>query len=71
MLACGISVYVPLAIGMHYKWTDRALRAGKHVLCEKPITGNADEAEKLADLAESNGLVLMEALNGMMRKEEK
>ncbi len=57
------AVYVPLAIGMHYKWTDRALRAGKHVLCEKPITGNADEAEQLADLAESNGLVLMEALH--------
>ncbi len=57
------AIYVPLAIGMHYKWTDRALRAGKHVLCEKPITGNADEAEQLANLAESNGLVLMEALH--------
>ena len=42
-------------------WTLRALEAGKHVLCEKPLSGHASEVEMAFDLAERAGLVLMEA----------
>lgn len=54
-------VYVPLPNGLHAEWTERALRAGKHVLCEKPLTPTADEAERLFALADDLDLVLAEA----------
>jgi xylose dehydrogenase (NAD/NADP) len=46
---------------MHHEWTMRALGAGKHVLCEKPFTRHAAEAESAFAAAEDLGLVLMEA----------
>ena len=42
------AVYNPLPNGLHGPWTERAIEAGKHVLCEKPFTSNADEAEQVA-----------------------
>ncbi|MBS1860660.1 MAG: Gfo/Idh/MocA family oxidoreductase [Actinobacteria bacterium] len=54
-------VYIPLPNSLHREWVEAALRAGKHVLCEKPLTATAAEAEALFDLAEERGLVLMEA----------
>src|SRR6185312_6614110 len=54
-------VYIPLPNSMHGEWVEGALRAGKHVLCEKPLTATAAEAEALFDLAAEQGLVLMEA----------
>lgn len=45
---------------MHFEWTIRALRAGKHVLIEKPCANTAAEAKILFDLAESKGLILLE-----------
>jgi predicted dehydrogenase len=54
-------VYIPLPNHLHHPWTLRALRAGKHVLCEKPLACNAREAKEMADAAESSGLLLMEA----------
>jgi D-xylose 1-dehydrogenase (NADP+, D-xylono-1,5-lactone-forming) len=54
------AVYVPLPNSMHVEWTRRALEAGKHVLCEKPLTDEPDDAEALFDLAERQGLVLAE-----------
>ena len=55
------AVYVPLPNGLHGEWTRRALEAGKHVLCEKPLTATAAEAQELFALAADRGLVLAEA----------
>jgi predicted dehydrogenase len=57
------AVYVPLPNGLHAEWVLAALAAGKHVLCEKPMTANADEACRVAEAAEASGLVVMEALH--------
>ena len=58
------AVYNPLPNGLHGYWTIAALRAGKHVLCEKPFTANADEARAVAEVANGNpGVVVMEAFH--------
>ena len=58
------AVYNPLPNGLHGHWTIAALRAGKHVLCEKPFTANADEARAVAEVANGNpGVVVMEAFH--------
>ena len=57
------AVYNPLPNGLHGKWTQAALDAGKHVLCEKPFTANADEAREIADLAAKSDRVVMEAFH--------
>jgi predicted dehydrogenase len=54
------AVYVSLPNALHVEWTLRALDAGKHVLCEKPLSRHADEVEEAFDLAERRGLVLSE-----------
>jgi predicted dehydrogenase len=57
------AVYNPLPNGLHGRWTMAALDAGKHVLCEKPFTANADEAAIVAEAAAKSGLVVMEAFH--------
>jgi predicted dehydrogenase len=57
------AVYNPLPNGLHGVWTLRALRAGKHVLCEKPFTANADEARAVAAASRESGRVAMEAFH--------
>ncbi len=56
------AVYNPLPNGLHGRWTVAALAAGKHVLCEKPFTANADEARAVAG-AVPPGRVVMEAFH--------
>jgi len=55
-------VYVPLPNQLHMEWTIRALQAGKHVLCEKPIGLNATEAREMQAVAKETGQVVVEAL---------
>jgi predicted dehydrogenase len=57
------AVYNPLPNGLHGLWTMRALAQGKHVLCEKPFTANAAEAERVAAAADASGQVVMEAFH--------
>lgn len=57
------AIYNPLPNSLHCEWTIRALRAGKHVLCEKPIASNADEAQRMADAARETGRKLVEAFH--------
>jgi predicted dehydrogenase len=57
------AIYNPLPNGLHCEWTLRALSAGKHVLCEKPMASNADEARRMAEAADAAGLVLVEAFH--------
>ncbi|MEM9729965.1 MAG: Gfo/Idh/MocA family oxidoreductase [Myxococcota bacterium] len=57
------AIYNPLPNGLHCEWTLRAIEAGKHVLCEKPFTANASQAERVHDAASASGLVVMEAFH--------
>ena len=54
------AVYVPLPNGLHHPWTLRALRAGKHVLCEKPYSRRPADVEEAFAEADGRGLVLSE-----------
>ena len=55
------AVYIPLVNNLHLTWTLRALAAGKHVLCEKPLAMNAIEATQMSAAAGRAGRLLMEA----------
>src|ERR1700710_1256944 len=56
------AVYVSVPNSLHVDWSIRALEAGKHVLCEKPLSRRPAEVERVFDAAERNGVLCMEAL---------
>ena len=55
------AIYNPLPNELHVPWTERALKAGKHVLCEKPIALDAEEARRLIAARDASGKLVAEA----------
>ncbi|KAJ7064812.1 NAD(P)-binding protein [Mycena amicta] len=56
-------IYNPLPNGFHFEWTMKALKAGKHVLLEKPATNTAMEATAIYALAARKNLIVLEAFH--------
>ncbi|CAN0573852.1 unnamed protein product, partial [Laminaria digitata] len=54
---------------MHHEWTLKAARAGKHVLCEKPLSATMAEAREMAAVARENGIVLVEGFTPRWNKQ--
>lgn len=59
------AIYIPLPNALHCQWTVAAARAGKHVLCEKPLATSVTEVDEMAAAARKHGIILQEAV--MMR----
>lgn len=60
------AIYIPLPNSFHFEWAVRSIRAGKHVLLEKPSVSNAIEAEmlfKMPELSQPNAPILLEAFH--------
>jgi predicted dehydrogenase len=57
------AIYIALPNALHAEWSLKALLAGKHVLCEKPLTSNADEARRLVEAARSIDRAFVEAFH--------
>ena len=55
------AIYLPLPNNLHLGWAVEAMNNGKHVLCEKPLALNAQQAEEMVETAHDNGVVLSEA----------
>src|SRR4051812_35403550 len=55
------AVYIPLPNRMHLEWSLKAMRAGKHVLCEKPMTMHASEFDQLIAARDASGVLAAEA----------
>src|SRR5262247_844824 len=53
------AIYNPLPNKLHAEWTRKAAERGKHVLCEKPLTPTADEAQQLVDFCRAKKICLM------------
>jgi predicted dehydrogenase len=56
-------IYNPLPNGLHFEWTMKALKGGKHVLLEQPATDTAAEAVEIYALATRKNLVVLEAFH--------
>lgn len=55
------AVYIPLPNHLHVEWVSRAIAAGKHVLCEKPIALEAGQIDQLIAARDHSGLMVAEA----------
>ena len=56
-------VYVALPNNLHYEVMDKALDAGKEIICEKPFTANVNQALKIFKKAEAKGKIVLEAMS--------
>lgn len=56
------AVYIRSIPSMHYEHITKAIEAGKHVLCESPLTSSYEQSKKLINLANSHNVILMEAI---------
>ena len=59
------AVYISLPNHLHCEWSVKALKAGKHVLCEKPFALNLSEVESMVQAARDNNRLLVEAVSCM------
>jgi len=55
------AVYIPLPNHLHREWIMKAADAGKHILCEKPLSLNTEQAKTVINYTEKKGVKLMEA----------
>jgi predicted dehydrogenase len=61
------AIYIPLPNSLHKVWALRAIEAGKHVLCEKPLALNLTEAREMFEAAAKNNVMLLEAFPYMFQ----
>jgi Oxidoreductase family, NAD-binding Rossmann fold len=57
------AVFIPLPNGLHTEWAIKSMKAGKHVLIEKPIASNADEVRQIQSCAKETGKIALEAFH--------
>ena len=57
------AIYIPLPNSLHAEWSIKAMQAGKHVLCEKPIANNKEDAQRILDVSRETGKFCVEAFH--------
>lgn len=55
------AIYIPLPNSLHAEWAIRAMAAGRHVLCEKPLATSLEDAQRMVDASRRHGVALLEA----------
>jgi predicted dehydrogenase len=55
------AVYIPLPNNLHKEWVIKAAKKGKNILCEKPLSGNAEDIKEMIRVCDEEGVIFMEA----------